>query len=108
MPLLTSPREMPSGVIATFWAPILGTFDPRSREVTVRVGYYLDEAAYLSGKQPLEAPTVLPFTAPHLDAMGAPELEVTQLLYALVQTRAPFSPEPEAPAEDPAPEDPPE
>jgi hypothetical protein len=83
---------MPTHVLAGYWAVLGGTFDTRTREVTAQVALYPDEAACAAGAQPLEPPITLTFSGDNLDAMGAPELQVTQLLHALVQTRAPFAP----------------
>lgn len=96
MPLLPTPRKLPNNVVATWYEVLEGTFVVRTRKTTVRVAYYLDEAAAAEGAQPVEPPIDLAFDGADLDAMGAPELEVTQLLVALVQLRAPFAPEPAA------------
>lgn len=97
MPLLPSPLKMPNGVFATWYKVYGGTFEVDTRKVTARVGFFPDEATCLEGVQPLQPPITLGFDGADLDEMGAPELEVTELLHALVQTRAPFAPE--APAE---------
>lgn len=88
--------ELPTGVVAQTWAPIDTKFNHRTGEARVLVGCWLNQDAYMTGKQPLEAPREWVFSAAEISAAtNGVDINFTALVLALMASLPVFSPPPE-------------
>lgn len=81
----------PYGVTAGYWIATEAAISLRSRQVTVTARGWLDETAFLDGRQPLDQ-RVVSFGPADLDMLpGSAEMEISALIELLLRTTPEFA-----------------
>ena len=94
--------ESPSGAVAAYWVATEAAMSLRARVVDVTVRGWVDEAAFLAGKQPLDQRRFT-FRGPQLDLLpGGAELEISGMVEMLAAMTPEFAPAIEQPPEQDA------